>query len=38
VQRALGSDSIGARRTLEILRGGTVLHLEATVGERPHDE
>jgi len=35
VQRALGGNSVGAERTLEILRAGTRTTLRATIGERP---
>jgi S1-C subfamily serine protease len=38
VQHALGGESVGARRGLDILRGGARLTLEAVVGERPSDD
>jgi S1-C subfamily serine protease len=38
VQRALGSDSVGATRTLHVLRGGEARELAITIGERPGDD
>ena len=38
VQSALGGDSVGARRTIRILRAGSVAAIEATIGKRPSDE
>jgi S1-C subfamily serine protease len=35
VQLALAGESVGSRRTIEILRAGTRVRLEAIVGERP---
>jgi S1-C subfamily serine protease len=37
LQRDLGADSVGARRTLRILRAGEARTLDVTVGKRPND-
>jgi S1-C subfamily serine protease len=38
LQRALGGESVGATRTLHVLRGGETRELPITIGERPDGE
>jgi len=37
VQRALGTQSVGASLPVRVLRGGEPRTLTVTIGERPHD-